>query len=77
MASVADVAIQRKEYVRESCEKQNRAHPPCICEVGPDDQYCSAQCETMEHTPGLACECRAKVTSAPNSLRVEDAVQIE
>jgi hypothetical protein len=33
------------------------AHPPCTCEVGPNDKYCSAQCEAMEDTPDLACEC--------------------
>jgi hypothetical protein len=33
------------------------AHPPCSCTVGPDDKYCSAQCEAMEETPDLTCEC--------------------
>jgi hypothetical protein len=33
------------------------AHPPCSCQVGSDDKYCSAQCEAMEKTPDLACEC--------------------
>jgi hypothetical protein len=33
------------------------AHPPCSCMVGPDDKFCSAQCEAMEKTPDIACEC--------------------
>lgn len=31
------------------------AHPPCTCESR--DKYCSAQCQAMEKTPDLQCDC--------------------
>lgn len=33
------------------------AHPPCTCDVEEGDKYCSVECEAMEDTPDLACEC--------------------
>lgn len=38
--------------------KDNKcAHPPCSCTVAASEKYCSAQCEAMEDTPDIACEC--------------------
>ena len=33
------------------------AHPPCSCEARADSKYCSVQCEAMETTPDVVCEC--------------------
>lgn len=33
------------------------AHPPCSCEARAGSKYCSAECEMMEDTPDLMCEC--------------------
>lgn len=46
-------AIMQTEFA----SNKKCAHPPCSCQVGPDDKYCSAQCEAMEKTPDLSCEC--------------------
>jgi hypothetical protein len=32
------------------------AHPNCTCRVTVG-KYCSAQCETMDDTPGIECAC--------------------
>jgi hypothetical protein len=32
------------------------AHPNCTCRVT-IGKYCSAQCETMDDTPGIECAC--------------------
>jgi hypothetical protein len=45
----ADTAIAAKE-------SKKYAHPVCSCTVTAG-KYCSVECEAMEKTPDLACEC--------------------
>ena len=40
-----------------AAEKSDKcAHPPCSCAVT-SRKYCSVQCEAMEGTPDLKCNC--------------------
>jgi hypothetical protein len=41
--------------VREKKSKKC-AHPPCSCEAE-KGKYCSVECEAMEKTPDLGCNC--------------------
>ena len=33
------------------------AHPPCSCPAKAGSDYCSVECEAMEHTPDVGCKC--------------------
>jgi hypothetical protein len=48
-------------------EAKKCGHPNCTCMVT-GKEYCSAQCEAMEHTPDIDCtcthaECRGRATA--------------
>jgi hypothetical protein len=48
---------KKNEENMDISSKKKCAHPPCICQVQPHERYCSIECEAMEDTPDLACEC--------------------
>ncbi len=39
-----------------AAEKKECSHPPCTCMVS-SGKYCSVECEAMEETPDLSCDC--------------------
>ncbi|HEY8716652.1 MAG TPA: hypothetical protein VIM00_14810 [Candidatus Acidoferrum sp.] len=45
-----------KEITMAAKEGKKCAHPVCSCMVT-EGKYCSTQCEAMEKTPDITCEC--------------------
>ena len=46
----------QREALMAADETKKCAHPVCTCRVT-SEQYCSPQCEAMEHVPDVDCKC--------------------